>query len=220
MNLKVSENNRAEKRFKIFGVEFFYLGLLGIATAFIGWLAENTAKIFLSGYIDSRFHILPFISPYALVVFALHIALGNPDNLAFFGKRVFKKESRKNKILSNVISYLAICFFVFFGELVVGNLWEILFGVELWNYSNLPLSVTQYTGVVSTLGFGTGAYLLFKFVYAPALSFVRRKVSYRVAKWIVIILGSLIVLDTLRLIFYMMFTGEAPIYWKIVIRGK
>ncbi len=217
-DLDKTKNEAPNKRFTVLGVEFFYLAFLGLFVAFIGWLAENVFKAFVSGYIDSRFHILPFISPYALVVFAIHIVLGSPDCFTFFGKKIFKEQTKRNIILSNVISYFTICAVVFWGELVVGNAWEIFFGVELWNYSNLPLSVTQYTGAVSMFGFGTGVYLLFKFVYAPALIFVRRKVDYKVAKWAVIILGSLIVLDTLRLMCYIIFAGESPIYWKIYLK--
>jgi uncharacterized membrane protein len=203
------------RRFKIFGVEFVYLYLFGIALAFIGFVAENIARLIGFGILDSRFHILPFISPYALIVFALHLLILDPDDLTFFGRRVFEKRSRKTEIYSNIICYLVICAFVFLGELAVGNLWDLLFGVQLWNYSSLPLSVTQYAGLVPTLGYGTGAYLILKFVYKPTLRYIRRRVSFRTAKIICLTLGVLIVLDTLRLILMIAFLGEAPIYWMI-----
>ncbi len=206
-----------DHRFKIYGVEFFYLGFLGVFTALIGWIAENVAKSFLSGFIDSRFHILPFISPYALIVFAVHMALGSPDDLTVFGRKIFKENTRKNKIYSNILSFFIICLFVFLGELVVGNLWEALFDIRLWNYSKHPLHITKFTSPLSVFGFGTGTYLLFKFVYTPALSLVRRRVNYNFAKWFVIILGSLMILDTVRLIICMAVLGEAPIYWRIYL---
>ena len=204
-----------KKRFIILGVEFVYLFLLGIGFAFIGWVAENTAKLCISGVIDSRFHILPFISPYLLISFAFHIAFGSPDDLVFFGKRLFKKKTRKSVILSNLIAWLMITFFVFIGELAVGNAWDALFGVKLWNYSKHPLHITQYTSILSFGGFGLGAYLIFKLLYNPTLNFVRKRVNYTLAKWIVGILGSLIILDTVRMMLCIIILGEAPIFWRI-----
>ena len=94
---------------KIFGIEFVYLYLFGIIVAFIGWIAENAFKLAVSGVIDSRFHLLPFISPYLLIPFAFHIALGTPNDVTFFGKKVFKNYTPKTRILSNAIAYFAIC---------------------------------------------------------------------------------------------------------------
>ena len=127
---------KPRKRLTVLGVEFVYLYLFGIIFAALGWIAENAAKIATTGTFDCRFHLLPFISPYALVPFALHIALGDPDDLAFFGKKIFKKQ---RKILSNLICLGLIMAFVFLGELAIGNMWEAVCGVKLWNYSNLPL---------------------------------------------------------------------------------
>ncbi len=203
------------RRFKIFGVEFVYLYLFGIGLAFVGFVAENLARLIGFGILDSRFHILPFISPYLLIVFALHLLVLDPDDLTFFGKQVFREKNRRSVIYSNVICYLLICAFVFLGELAVGNLWDVFFGVELWNYSSLPFSVTQYAGLVPTLGYGTGAYLILKFVYKPTLALVRRRVSFRTAKIICLTLGVLIVLDTVRLMLMIAFLGEAPMYWMI-----
>lgn len=132
-----------------------------------------------------------------------------------FGKKLFKSNDKKSKLLSNMITLFAIYMFVFLGELAVGNMWDMFFGVELWNYSSMPLHVTQYAGLIPTLGYGTGAYLLFRFGYMPALKVVRKKVNYNVAKWITLILGSMIVLDTLRMSLYIIIFNEAPMLWRI-----
>ena len=199
----------------LFGVELVYLGFVGIIIAGIGYLAENAARIVAFGIIDSRFHILPFISPYALVMFLVHVLLCDCDDLRVFGKHVFKRKTAKTKLYSNIVSYLLICAFVFFGELGVGNLWDAFFGVELWDYTELPLSVTQYAGLIPTLGYGTGAFLIFKFLYKPLLSFLRKKLDFKIAKIIVLTLGSLIILDTVRMMCMIIFFGEAPMYWSI-----
>lgn len=104
------------------------------------------------------------------------------------------------------------------GEFVVGNAWDLMFGVQLWNYSNLPLQVTQYAGLIPSLGYGTGAFLLFKFAYAPLLNLLRRKANFRAAKIIAIVLGSLIVLDTLVMGLHIAIDGYAPMLWQIRLR--
>lgn len=217
---RVSLSVQAEevkKRVAVYGTELAYLCFTGIVAAFIGWAAENAVKLFSSGVIDSRFHLLPFISPYALVPFALHILLGDPDDLTVFGKKVFAVSNKKSKIVSNVISFVTICLTVFLGELTVGNVWEMLFGVRLWDYSAQPLHLTRYVSLFSALGYGAGAYLLFKFALKPFTSALRKHLSYDVAVNVCLTLGVLIVLDTLIMCAVIAFTGSAPVYWSLSI---
>lgn len=217
-----AKNSDEPKRFKIMGVELVYLYIFGIIIAFVGWAAENMVRLINHGYIDSRFHLLPFISPYALIVFAFHIALRDPDELVLFGKKIFKEKTKKTVIYSNIISYFAICAFVFLGELAVGNFWELTVGVKLWDYHAWPLNVTQYTSVVSTFGFGTGAYLIFRFIYKPFLNFIRTKMNYKVAKFITLTLGMLIIIDTCIMMVRlgMSTDGRLEQYWKLVFFAK
>lgn len=201
-----------KKRLTVMGVEFVYLYLFGIGFAALGWIAENTVKIIMQGMFDCRFHLLPFISPYALVPFAFCIALGDPDDLALFGHKLFKK---RHAVASNLLCLGIICAFVFLGELAIGNMWEAVCGVQLWNYSNLPLQVTQYAGLIPALGYGGGAYIIFKFVYKPLLSLMRRKVKFGVAKTICCTLGVAIVLDTCLMIVQLLIFKQPPMYWAV-----
>lgn len=213
--MPLSEVQTESKRFTILGVEFVYLYLFGIGTALLGWVAENAARLATQGILDCRFHMLPFISPYALIPFAFHIALGDPDSIAFFGHKLFKKDSLKNKILSNILCFTLICTFVFLGELAIGNMWDYCFGVQLWNYSSFPLQVTQYAGLIPTLGYGGGAYLIFRLVYKPLMGVIRRKVNYTAAKAICATLGVAIVLDTLIMAIHIAVLGQPPVYWSV-----
>lgn len=203
-----------KKRLTFFGVEFVYVYFFAIGFAFLGWVAENAARVIGYGILDCRFHLLPFISPYALCALGLHACLKDSDELTFLGRRLFK-ERKHEKILSNVCAFLMICAFVFFGELLIGNLWDICFGIRLWDYSAQPCHVTRYAGLVPTLGYGGGAFLLFKFVYKPLLNRIRRKVPFKVAKTVTLTLGVAIVADTLFMMIFSMITGAAPYYWAV-----
>ncbi len=207
-----------QKRFKIFGVEFCYLYFLGICMACLGWIIENVGRLITYGIIDSRYHILPFISPYALIVFAFHIVLGNPDSITFFGHKVFEKDTRKTAVLSNLLTVALFCVLTFFGELAIGNLWDKCFGVQLWDYSNQPLHCTPYAGLIPTLCYGVGCYVIFRLVYMPSLKAVRKHMNFNVARIICYTLGILIVLDTLRMMLCIMIFGEAPMIWSVSFR--
>ena len=207
---------KEEGRLKIFDVEFYYLWLLGILFAFVGFVGENTFKAFTDGYIDSRFHILPFIGCYALVPFAIYIALGSTDDLRLFGYEIFKNKDLKSKILSNILCFLIISTFVFLGELLIGNMWEYFFNVKLWDYSGMFLAITQYTCLFATVLYGGLAYLFFKFIFNPLLKLFKAKISYKAARIICLSLGSLLIIDELRLMITIMLTNSCPHFWKIV----
>ena len=199
----------------MYGIELAYICFAGIVTAFIGWIAENAVKLFSSGVIDSRFHLLPFISPYALVPFALHDFLGDHDDLTVFGKKVFADKTLKTKVASNATSILVICLTVFVGELAVGNLWERLFGVQLWNYSSQPFHLTRYVSLFSTTGYGVGAFVLFKYALKPLISTVKEHRDYDFAVKVSSTLGVLIVLDTVIMCVVIAVSGSALVYWSL-----
>lgn len=215
-NLVKEETKKS--RFKIFGLEAVYLYLFGIGVAFVGWIAENLARLVMQGIIDCRFHVLPFISPYALIPFAFHIIMGDPDDATVCGKKLFVDKVKHRALYSNLFCLAVLMAGVFFGELAVGNAWDMLFGVQLWNYSTMPFSVTQYAGLIPTIGYGGGAYLIFKLVYKPLMKVIRTKVSFKTAKIICLTLGVLIVLDTVCMMIQTMILGEPPIYWSISVR--
>ena len=210
------KNARADgKRLTVFGVEAVYLYLLGLGFAMLGWLVENGYRIVSRGIIDCRYHLLPFIWWYALIPFVYQVLLGDLDNVAMFGRKLFRRNTVTNKVLSNVICLALICGAVFVSELVYGNLWEALFGVRLWNYSRQPLHVTRYAGLISTVGFGVGAYLIFRFLYKPLLGFICNKVSYAAAKTVCLTLGVVVALDTLITTIHVAVLHHAPMYWLI-----
>ena len=191
--------------------------LVMIITSAIGWLAENIGKIYFSHCVDDRFHILPFIFPYGLAYLAMHIALGDTDDIGFFGKKLFKNKSLKTKILSNVLYILIICVFVFFGELAVGNMYEAITGTALWNYSGRFLHVTKYVCLMSTLGFGVGAYLLMKFVLTPIYNLLLSKGNKIAILLVDCTLGALVVADSISMILITFITKTPPHWWSIPV---
>ena len=106
---------------------------------------------------------------------------------------------------------------MFLGELAIGNMWEKFFGVQLWNYSSFPLQVTQYAGLVPSLAYGGGAYLIFRLVYNPVLKLLQNKVNFKIAKAICCTLGVAIVLDTLAMALQIIILKQPPVYWSVKV---
>jgi len=151
-----------------------YLCVLAVIVSFAGWVGENIATLIGSRKIDSRFHLLPFISPYGLIVILLYAAFRDVDRATFFGKPLFKKDTVGTRIWSNLYCLVVITAAVFVGELIVGNLWEKAFGVILWDYTNHPYCVTRYTCLSTTLLYGAGGYLFFRLIFAPLFRLIKK----------------------------------------------
>lgn len=198
----------------VYGVQFVHLYLLGILTAFGGWVLENLFRLAAGGILDCRFHILPFLSPYALIPFAFHILFGEPGELAPFGRKLFRREGTGTRVLSDLIVFCVMCLAIFAGEIAVGSAWEYFFHVRLWDYTDQLLHVTPYASALSVLGGGGICFVLFRFLH-PALLRVVRRVPHRAAFGVCITLGVLIVLDTVCMGIQIAVTGAPPMYWSV-----
>lgn len=198
--------------------DFAYLGVMAIGIAFLGWVIENVLRLIAVGVIDCRYHVLPFISPYGLAAFAVYLAIGEPSDVAVLGKKLFKKKTKASVVWSNIFCFLFPCLFIFFGEMLVGHVWEWCFGVELWDYNNQPLHITQYTGILPAFGGGAACYLIIRFLFYPVLHFLQRKMPKKLAVILCLTLGVAIILDTAFISVHSAIFGHAPMYWSITLR--
>lgn len=82
----------------------------------------------------------------------------------------------------------------------------------------MPLHFTKYTGLIHTLGYGFGAYLLMATIFTPMLKFCLKHIPYKIALIIDCTLGIIIVLDNLYMIIHTLVTKTKPIYWSICFR--
>ncbi|MBQ9714247.1 MAG: hypothetical protein IJV83_02880 [Clostridia bacterium] len=208
--------NKSEK-LSSFRKDFPYLCVMSVLVSFGGWIGENISRYFGSRTMDSRFHLLPFLSPYGLLVLLLYAALRDPDRIAFFGRPVFKKINRKTKLLSNLLCLLVITAAGFFGELLVGTFWEKAFGVVLWDYTNHSYCFTRYTCLMTTILYGVGGYLFFRLLFFPLFRQIK-KLPRKTAKILGYSLGVLILIDTAIMGIHIAVFGKAPIYWSVRLR--
>lgn len=185
-----------------------------VIMAAIGWIAENTVKLISSGTMDNRFHVLPFIFPYGLAFLAMYLVLGDTNDISFFGKKLFKTKSFKTAAFSNIAYVCIVITFVFIGELSVGNLYELATGARLWDYSSQPLHLTQYVSLSSALGYGVGAYIVMKALYALCNALIARG-NLQLVKAADCTLGAAVLADSVCMILITLITKTPPIYWSV-----
>lgn len=126
-------------------------GAIFIMTAFISFLGFALENIWLAarkGYMDNRNMFAPFLIGYGMAVMSFYFVLGTPSDLRFFGE---PSESGEKS------SFGAYCLLTFIlvsvGEIVLGKATEKIGGVILWDYTGIPLHITRYTSVPTSIGF-------------------------------------------------------------------
>lgn len=125
-----------------------YMGIIIAIISLMGWLLENLWLAVTKGYIDNRNMRLPFLLGYGLLVTAFALCFGTPDNICFFGAET-DITGRFSWINYFIIAFVIICV----GEHILGTLVEKICGLEYWNYDWVPLKISKYTTIPTSIGF-------------------------------------------------------------------
>lgn len=211
--------NAEKKHLKIHKTEIVYIFLIAVGAAFLGWIIENIVRMISVGIIDNRYHVLPFIAPYGFAIFAMYIMLETPDDVSFFGIKIFKKPHKWQKFLNHIVYIAIVSGFVFAGELLVGSFYEWVTGLSLWDYSDLPLHFTKYAGLIPALGYGIMAYIMMLF-FKPCVNFLKKHFTYKTCLIVAWVMSTLVICDNIIMIIMTLVTDCKPIYWQICIRSE
>lgn len=177
--------------------------------SFIGFCVEDIWMVFRHGILDNRNMYLPFLLGYGLLVLAIYYIFGTP-------KKIFNKIEIKSPL--NYIVYFLICSLVVsVGELLLGITVEKLLGYSYWNYSTIPLHITKYTSIPTSLGFGIIITLFMDFVYDPLRRKIN-KVSNKIPLILVIIIAIVLLVDLIWGFRMMWINNGRNIVWLINFR--
>ncbi len=186
--------------------------MLITVVSFLGFWVENTFIAFTGGYMDNRNVLFPFLLGYGLAIMALYFMFGTPQNPRFFGIDI-----RSKNMLFNILNYFLIVFLcVSIGECLLGTFVEKTCGIVWWNYSGIPLHITKYTSIPTSIGF---AFLITVFMgcfcepLLRAFSKMNKKLLYTLA----IIFMVLLIGDFLFSAARMFSTGKLMKIWKIYL---
>ncbi len=143
--------------------EICALCLVVTAVSFLGFLVENIWLSVTKGYMDNRNMCMPFLLGYGLAIVAIYKMFGTPLVLCFFGLRL----SIKNRIAKALLFFGLVCLCVAVGEIVLGTVMERMCGIIWWDYTSLPLHVTRYTSVPTSMAFGCLITVFMRFFFEP-----------------------------------------------------
>lgn len=202
------------KIIKLYDYDISHLWLASLVYAHIGYWVENLFRLVSKGVLDSRNQILPFLFCYSIAMWALYFALGTPKKARAFNIRLFTKDDKKTQLLSQLYYFTVVFLFVFFGEIIVGTMFEQISGIQLWNYSGIPLHVTQYTSVPTTTALSLGVVFLMEYFFTPLMKRIIAIPYHKVLK-LDYILGGAIVLDWLIMMISINVFKVSPAYWSI-----
>ncbi|MCM1089789.1 MAG: putative ABC transporter permease [Butyrivibrio sp.] len=144
--------------------KWYEFGLMIIFVSFLGFVVENVWLAATKGYMDNRNMNLPFLLGYGLTCIAIYFLMGTPSQMIFF-RKISVKASKWCRVL---LYFLCAMILVSLGEIALGTITEKLGHIEYWNYTAIPLHITKYTSVPTSIGFSMGI-TLFMDRYFPAL---------------------------------------------------
>lgn len=129
--------------------DIYSLGIMVAVISFLGFSLENLWLSLTKGFIDNRNMNAPFLMGYGLLVVGMYLLLGTPENMAL-AEMVPVDRSKGEKFFVYFLCAFAV---VTVGELILGHLMEKICGIQYWNYNWIPLHITQYTSIPTSIGF-------------------------------------------------------------------
>lgn len=125
-----------------------YLGIVIAIISLMGYLLENAWLAVTKGYIDNRNMNLPFLFGYGLLVVGMYALFGTPDEMMFF-----RIPLNLSPLAGKIAYFLCAAVIVSVCEIILGTAMEKICGIEYWNYTWIPLHITKYTSVPTSIGF-------------------------------------------------------------------
>lgn len=190
--------------------EISALCLIIAVVSFLGFMVENIWLSLVRGYMDNRNMCFPFLLGYGLAIVAIYLLFGTPANLVLLGRKIAIRRS----VVKRLVYFLLIMLCVCLGELILGTLVEKVCHFYWWDYSALPLHITRYTSIPTSVGFATLIVTFMDYIFIPLF--------YRFLSWDAYILnitaGALMILMTGDFVYsaYQMYKNKMQVRrWKI-----
>lgn len=139
------------------------LCMIAAVISFLGFVVENIWLTATKGYIDNRNMCFPFLLGYGIAILLILAILGTPEKLWFFGKVI----PIKSKFVKTVIYFFGVMICVSVGEIALGTFVEKTCHFCWWDYSRLPLHITQYTSIPTSAMFSCLITIFMDYFFTP-----------------------------------------------------
>jgi len=190
--------------------KIYTLILITIVVSFLGFLVENIWLILTKGFFDNRNMRFPFLLGYGLFIVGLYIFMGTPDSFTI--NSIFLKNQDVGKIVYFVIVFLLISV----GEILLGFFTEKYFKFYYWNYEKIPMHITRYTSVPTSLGFTFIIMFFMQECFTPIYNFIYNSEKLSTSS-ISIILIIVLFIDFVTSFYKMHKTKKQNIRWRYYI---
>ncbi len=188
----------------------FALIMVIIVVSLLGFCVENIFIAFRRGFMDNRNMVLPFILGYGIAVFVFYLLFGTPDDPLFFGKQLVFESSRAATLYYFFMAFISVCI----GEISLGYLIEWSCDIIWWDYKSLPLHITRYTSVPTSLGFAGLISLFMRYMFYPLLKWFL-KLKPKTLAFLAITLSVLLLLDMTNSTVYMFKNKSLMQLWRV-----
>lgn len=148
--------------------DIYSLGIMIALISFLGFTLENLWLAATKGFMDNRNMHLPFLMGYGLLVVGMYLLLGTPKHMTLPG-HIIVNASESEKFF---IYFLCSMVIVTVGELILGHLVEKVCGFEYWNYNWIPLHITKYTSIPTSIGFSALITLFMNSFFEPIMNVI------------------------------------------------
>jgi len=195
--------------------DIYSLGIMVAVISFLGFSLENLWLSLTKGFIDNRNMNAPFLMGYGLLVVGMYLLLGTPENMALV-ESVPVDGSKGERFFIYFLCAFAV---VTLGELILGHLMEKFCGIEYWNYTWIPLHITKYTSVPTSIGFAAIITSFMGACFDPIMSLIVM-IPAREAKSACIILMLIMSVDLMASFAKMRKTRSLNTKWQIQVRRR
>lgn len=189
--------------------------MIAVVVSFMGFCVENMWRAFAKGCIDNRNMCLPFLLGYGIAMLLVYVLFGLPHRPLFFGVEV----SIQNPICENVYYYVMLVLCISIGEIALGSLVEKICGFQWWDYSRIPLHITQYTSIPTSMGYSAIVFVFMRYCFEWLKCFFESW-GVKVLVCSSVILGIALTIDMLYNLYLMYRNGSGKLRWRIMMKKK
>ncbi len=148
--------------------DVYALGIMTAVVSFLGFVVENVWLAITKGYINNRNMNAPFLLGYGILMVVFYLVLGTPNKMMLPKGIRGRIKSRGRYLLYFLCAFVAVCV----AEIALGEIVERLCHIEYWNYSNLPMHMTKYTSVPTSIVFAAMITFFMGVCFEPLMNLI------------------------------------------------
>lgn len=190
--------------------ELLALCVIVAVISFLGFAVEDIWLSITKGYMDNRNMYFPFLFGYGLAVIVLWRLFGTPQDLMLCTIPLAIRSPLARKVLYVLFIMTCICI----GEILLGTLVEKLCHFQWWDFSRLPLHITQYTSIPTSAAFSLMIGVFMDNAFEPILRNILTW-DYEVLRLVAAILMAIMIGDFVHSGYYMYRNKQMLMTWKI-----